>query len=102
MKWLQSGWAVAISVLLLTTLRVADPTPLQSLRSQTFDALQQLDEKKQSNEVVVINIGEKSLDTWGQWAWPRQNIAQLISDLRNKNAGMIGLTIIFLFILYSL
>ena len=95
MKWLLSGWAVAISILLLTTLRVADPTPLQSLRSQTFDALQQLDEKKHSNEVVVINIGEKSLDTWGQWAWPRQNIAQLISDLRNKNAGMIGLTIMF-------
>ena len=95
MKWLLSGWTVAISILLLTTLRVADPTPLQSLRSQTFDALQQLDVKKESNEVVIINIGEKSLQQWGQWAWPRQNIAQLISDLRSKNAGIIGLTIMF-------
>ena len=61
MKWLYSGWAVALSILLLTTLKIADPTPVQSLRVQTFDALQQLDEVKESNEVVVVNIGEKSL-----------------------------------------
>ncbi len=95
MKWLYSGYAVAISIVLLTALKVADPTPVQSLRSQTFDYYQQLDEVKQSNEVVVINIGEKSLQQWGQWPWPRQNFAQLISDLRNKNAGMIGLTVMF-------
>jgi len=95
MKWLLSGWAVAISVLLLTTLRVADPVPVQSLRSQTFDYYQQLDEVKKSNEVVVINIGEKSLQQWGQWPWPRQNFAQLISDLRNHNAGIIGLNFMF-------
>ena len=91
MKWFYSGWAVAITIVLLAALRVADPIPLQSLRSQTFDYLQQLDEVKQSNEVVVINIGERSLQQWGQWPWPRQNFAQLISDLRNKNAGMICL-----------
>jgi len=95
MKWLYSGWAVAITVCLLTALRVTDPTPVQSLRSQTFDYYQQLDEVKQSNEVVVINIGEKSLQQWGQWPWPRQNIAQLISDLRNSNAGIIGLNVMF-------
>jgi len=95
MKWLYSGYAVAISILLLTALRVADPTPVQSLRSQTFDYYQQLDEVKQSDEVVVINIGEKSLQQWGQWPWPRQNFAQLISDLRTMNGGIIGLNIMF-------
>jgi len=95
MKWLLSGYAVAISIILLAALKIADPTPIQSLRSQTFDALQQLDEVKQSNEVVVLNIGEQSLQQWGQWPWPRQNIAQLVSDLRSKNAGIIGLTIMF-------
>src|SRR6056300_1533127 len=95
MKWLYSGWAVAVSILLLVGLRVVDPTPVQSLRSQTFDALQQIDEVKKSNEVVVINIGEKSLQQWGQWPWPRQNFAQMISDLRNHNAGIIGLNFMF-------
>ncbi len=95
MKWLYSGWAVAITIVLLAALKVADPIPLQSLRSQTFDYLQQLDEVKQSNEVVIVNIGEKSLQQWGQWPWPRQNFAQLIHDLRQKNAGMIGLNVMF-------
>ena len=95
MKWLYSGWAVAITIVLLAALRVVDPTPLQSLRSQSFDYLQQLDEVKQSNEVVVINIGEKSLDVWGQYPWPRQNYAQMISDLRTQNGGIIGLNIMF-------
>ena len=65
------------------------------MRLQTFDALQSLDERKQSNEVAIINIGEKSLQQWGQWPWPRQNFAQLIHDIRQKNGGMIGLTVMF-------
>jgi adenylate cyclase len=95
MKWLYSGYAVIISILLLTALKVSDPTPLQNIRNQTFDAYQQLDEIKQSNEVVIVNIGEKSLQQWGQWPWPRQNFAQMIHDLRQKNQGIIGLTVMF-------
>jgi adenylate cyclase len=95
MKWLYSGYAVILSIALLLGLQVADPTPIKNLRNQTFDAYQQLDEIKQSNEVVIVNIGEKSLQQWGQWPWPRQNFAQLIHDLRQKNQGIIGLTVMF-------
>lgn len=95
MKWLYSGYAVIVSIALLVGLKVVDPTPLQNLRNQTFDAYQQLDEIKQSEEVVIINIGEKSLQQWGQWPWPRQNFAQMIHDLRQKNQGIIGLTVMF-------
>lgn len=95
MKWLYSGYAVIISIALLVGLQVADPTPIKNLRNQTFDAYQQFDEIKQSNEVVIVNIGEKSLQQWGQWPWPRQNFAQLIHDLRQKNQGIIGLTVMF-------
>ena len=95
MKWLYSGYAVLVSIALLTALKVVDPTPLQNIRNQTFDAYQQLDEIKQSEEVVIVNIGEKSLQRWGQWPWPRQNFAQMIHDLRQKNQGIIGLTVMF-------
>ena len=95
MKWLYSGYAVIVTILLLTALKVFDPTPLQNIRNQTFDAYQQLDKVKQSNEVVIVNIGEKSLQQWGQWPWPRQNFAQMIYDLRQKNQGIIGLTVMF-------
>ena len=95
MKWLYSGYAVILSIALLLGLQIADPTPIKNLRNQTFDAYQQLDKIKQSNEVVIVNIGEKSLQQWGQWPWPRQNFAQLIHDLRQKNQGIIGLTVMF-------
>ena len=95
MKWLYSGYAVIVSIALLTALKVVDPTPLQNIRNQTFDSYQQLDEVKQSNEVVIVNIGEKSLQQWGQWPWPRQNFAQMIHDLRQKNQGIIGFTVMF-------
>ena len=95
MKWLYSGWAVAISIVLLTLLKILDPTPLQSLRSQTFDAYQQLDEIKQSDNIVLINIGEKSLAKYGQYPFPRQYYAQLLVDLAMKNSGPVGWTIMF-------
>ena len=95
MKYLYSAWAVALTIGLLTYTKISDPVPVQSLRSQTFDTLQQIDEVKHSSEVVIVNIGERSLAAWGQWPWPRQNIAQLIAELRNSGAGIIGLNIMF-------
>jgi adenylate cyclase len=95
MKFLYSAWAVALTIGLLTYTKITDPILIQSLRSQTFDTLQQLDDVKHSSEVVIVNIGERSLNAWGQWPWPRQNIAQLIAELRNSGAGIISLNIMF-------
>ena len=81
MKWLYSGYAVVLSIALLLGLRIVDPTPLQSLRSQVFDSYQQLDEVKHSDNVVLINIGEKSLAKYGQYPFPRQYYAQLVVDV---------------------
>ena len=95
MKWLYSGYAVAVSIALLLALRVVDPTPLQSLRGQVFDSYQQLDEVVQSEDVVLVNIGEKSLAKYGQYPFPRQYYAQLVVDLAMKNSGVVGWTIMF-------
>ena len=95
MKWLYSGYAVAVSILLLLGLRIIDPTALQSLRGQVFDSYQQLDELVQSNDVVLINIGEKSLAKYGQYPFPRQYYAQLVVDVAMKNGGVLGWTIMF-------
>jgi adenylate cyclase len=95
MKWLYSGYAVVLSIALLLALRVFDPTPLQSLRGQVFDSYQQLDEVVQSDDVVLINIGEKSLAKYGQYPFPRQYYAQMVVDVAMKNGGVMGWTIMF-------
>ena len=95
MKWLYSGYAVAVSIIFLLALRVFDPTPLQSLRGQVFDSYQQLDKIVQSDDVVLINIGEKSLAKYGQYPFPRQYYAQMVVDVAMKNGGVMGWTIMF-------
>ena len=86
MKWLYSGYAVAVSIALLLALRVVDPTPLQSLRGQVFDSYQQLDEIQHSENVVILNIGEQTLAKYGQYPFPRQYYAQMVIDLATKNS----------------
>lgn len=95
MKFLYSIWAVLFTICLLTYTKISDPVFIQSLRLQTFDRLQLTDNVKHSSEVVIVNIGELSLKEWGQWPWPRQNIAQLIAELRQSGAGIIGLNTMF-------
>ena len=95
MKWLYSGYAVAVSIVLLLALRVVDPTPLQSLRGQVFDSYQQLDEIIPSEDIVLLNFGENTLATYGQYPFPRQYYAQLVVDVASKNGGVLGWTIMF-------
>jgi adenylate cyclase len=49
----------------------------------------------QSSETVIVDIDEKSLAEFGQWPWPRNRIAQLLSGIRDSGARSIGLDMLF-------
>jgi len=93
--YLTSTWAAVISVCLLLTLYVANPRPLQILQLNTFDHFITSLEKKQSDEVVIVNFGEKSVEQFGQWPFDRRDIAKTIDKLREQGAGIIVLPILF-------
>jgi len=95
MKYITSIWTTITLVILMVIMRIADPALLEQTRLNVFDSLIKTLPEEQSNEIVLLNIGEESLEELGQFPWPRQYYAQMISDLRNKNAGMIGFTIMF-------
>ena len=95
MKYLTSIWTTIGLGILLITLRVLDPGLVQQFRLNTFDAFIGTIEETQSKEIVLLNISEETLDKLGQYPFPRATYAQMISDLRNANAGMIGFTIMF-------
>ena len=95
MKYITSIWASVALVALFLVIRVFDPQLVEQLRLNTFDQYIQSLPQRQSEEVVLINIGEEALEKYGQFPWPRQNYAQMISDLRNAGAGMIVFTIMF-------
>ena len=48
-----------------------------------------------SSNIVIIDIDEKSLKAEGQWPWPRNRVAQLIQNLSDADAGIIGLDMVF-------
>ena len=92
---LTSIWSCIIVLIGLIGLRVSDPDIVEQLRVINFDYYQKAEEQVQNESIVLIDIGEKSLETFGQWPFPRVQFAQLISDLRNSNAGIIGFTPMF-------
>jgi len=94
-KYLTSTWAVAISVCLLLTLYVVNPGPIQTLQLKTFDYLITSLVKKQSEEIVVVNFGEKSVEKFGQWPFDRRDIATTINKLKENGASVIVAPILF-------
>ena len=92
---LTSLWSCVTVIFILIGIRIYDPDIVEQIRLINFDYYQKYQETIQSESVVLLDIGEQSLDTKGQWPFPRQEFAQLISELRNANAGMIGFTILF-------
>ena len=95
MKYLTSIWTTILLGITLLGVRIADPQLLEQFRLSIFDQYIQSIPVEHSNDIALINISESSLEQYGQYPWPRQNYAQMISDLRNANAGMIGFTIMF-------
>ena len=95
MKLITSIWTTVLLFIGLLALRVFDLPIVEQVRLISFDKyIQSLPDKK-SEQVVVLNIGENSLEKLGQYPFPRQTYAQMISDLRDANAGMIAFTFMF-------
>jgi len=95
MKYITSIWVSITLCITLLGVRIYDPALVEQVRLNVFDQYIKSLPEKESTDIVILNIGETSLEEIGQYPWPRQNYAQMISDLRNAGAGMIVFTIMF-------
>lgn len=48
-----------------------------------------------SNNIVIIDIDEKSLKSLGQWPWSRDKVAALLKKLSDNKVALIALDIVF-------
>ena len=53
------------------------------------------EEKNASNNTVIVNIDEKSLQSIGQWPWSRNRLAELVDDINSMNPANIAINMIF-------
>ncbi len=58
----------------------------ESLDWLWFDATQQLSSLPSADDIVIIEIDERSIQQLGRWPWPRDRHAQLLSQLPDSQA----------------
>jgi adenylate cyclase len=92
-KILTSPWTALITLALILSIRIADPTFVESVRLRYFDTL--ITQKAPTeNNIYTVNIDEAALDKYGQWPLPRVNYAEIIENLYHRNAGLVVLNVL--------
>jgi adenylate cyclase len=87
-KILVSPWTALLTLALVTALRIADPTFIESVRLRYFDTLV-TSKAPETIGVSVVNIDEKALEKYGQFPFSRDVYAKFIRDLYSRNAGLV-------------
>ena len=81
-------WHVLITLGLMITLRLLDPFLLESARLSFFDSMQRSHKEVQSEQIVLIDIDEPTLEKFGQYPIPRETIADELLKLENSILGI--------------
>jgi len=91
-KFLISPWTALITLLIVTGLRILDPSFIESVRLRYFDTLI-TSQKVNPLNIYAANIDEAALDKYGQWPLNRAVYADLIKDLYSHGAGLVVLNV---------
>ena len=92
-KVLLSPWLAVATILLLLSVKLMNPFLVDSVKLKYYDYLM-LGEPVKSEQIVVANIGEKAIEKYGQWPFPREVHAKIISDIYSRGAGLVGSTVL--------
>ena len=96
MKKILTHWTLAfITLAVLMAWGLKDPFVKETARLKSFDLIQKYDTPTMSEDVVIVEIDEKSIEQNGQWPWKRSVLAEVIWKLREAGAGIIVLPILF-------
>jgi len=98
---MKSKYKILIPLFLLLSLVLSSaylflPSHFQSLDNRIRDFyFKYRGPEKASDDVVIVDIDERSIKELGQWPWERDKFAQILTNLTNNQAGIIGLDIVF-------
>ena len=85
------------AAVLLGSLRISDPKPVEIMRLKYFDQLQKKYPRSTDGQTysVIVDIDEKSLREVGQWPWPRTVLAELFKKSKESGMLVLGLDVLF-------
>ena len=93
-KILLSPWLAIFTFALLMTVKISDPYLVEATRLKFYDYLM-ISEPKKSEQIVLINIGEKAIEKYGQYPFPRKVYADIHSEVYGRGAALVGSTILY-------
>jgi adenylate cyclase len=92
-KILLSPFSALLTLVLLVLVYSSNFNFVESVKLRYFDTL--ITSKPiTENNVYTINIDEAALDNLGQWPLPRNEYANIIKDLYQRNAGLVVLNVL--------
>lgn len=92
-KILLSPWTALLTLFLVLTIRLVDPSFAESVRLRYFDTL--ITSKESTvNNIYTVNIDEEALEKYGQWPLPRTEYARIVRDLYQRGAGLVVLNVL--------
>ena len=98
---LTKRWLHMLLLLLLLigaiALRQQDSRPVQAMRYLAFDTFNRFHPREPTDQVVIVDIDEASLNDakQGQWPWPRTTMAQLVTNLKEMGAKVVIFDVVF-------
>ena len=92
-SFMLSPWLAILTFTMLLVVKLSNPYLVDATRLKFYDYLM-LGNPVQSEQIVVANIGEKAIEKYGQWPFPRDVHANIISDLYSSGAALVGSTVL--------
>ncbi|UCZ55468.1 CHASE2 domain-containing protein [Desulfurispirillum indicum] len=82
--------------LVMAALYIYMPPFLRIMDHKVYDTILKANHATElSDAVIIVDLDEKSLASYGQWPWPRYRVALLLEQLRRGGALAVGLDILF-------
>jgi adenylate cyclase len=101
MKWLgRTKRSILLGGFVITLLVagtfIFKPSYLNLLELKLYDTfLQKFHTSIQTDSVVIVDIDDQSLETYGQWPWPRYRVGRMLENINNAKPMAVGLDILF-------
>jgi adenylate cyclase len=90
------NFLISLLVLIaLVALKVSNPYPVQVLELKSIDTLLRSKEVATNEDIVIIDVSDKTLEKLGQWPIDRKEFANIIDKLRSYEVGNIVFPILF-------
>lgn len=88
-KVLLNPWLAIFTLVGILAIKIENPTFVESVQLRYFDTLITSKPVVESENVVLVDIDDSTLEKYGQWPFPRDQYADIIKNLYNHGAGLV-------------